>query len=245
MKITQVEPQKTLRLRSGRRRFNVFLDGEFAFGADEDLVVSERLVSGKIIDENDLNHLIEEAEMGKLMEKMYGLFSIRQRSEREVRDYLKNLSFKRKLKDQDEISSLAIDQLIEKLKKKEMLNDSEFAKAWVEGRRRSKQKSIRALKMELMKKGIGREVIEEVLRLADARSGSSIFQSEEDLAGKALEKKMRVWKSLPRPEFKKKAISYLMRQGFDYSLIKNLVENVLKKEYTGYSEIKDSYEDDF
>ena len=47
------------------------------------------------------------------------------------------------------------------------------------------------------------------------------------------------------PEFKKKAYGYLMRQGFDYSLIKNLVENVLKKEYTTGSEIKDTYEDDF
>ncbi len=232
--ITSVEPQK-----KNPRRYNIFLDGEFAFGADEDLVVSERLVPGKVIDENDLNHLIEEAEIGKLMEKMYGLFSVRARSEKEVRDYLKNLSFKRKLKDREEISNLTIDQLVEKLKQKEMLNDLEFAKAWVESRRRSKGKSIRALKMELMKKGIGREIIEEVT------SDQSQESSEKDLASKALEKKMRVWKNLSRPEFKKKAISYLMRQGFDYSLIKILVENVLKREYTTSSEIREQDEDDF
>lgn len=220
-KITQVEPQKTLRLRSGRRRFNIFLDGEFAFGADEDLVVSERLVPGKIVDENDLNHLIGEAEIGKLMEKMYRLFSVRQRSEKEVRDWFRIKNHELRIKGEEERCEMVVDQLVEKLKQKEMLNDLQFAKLWVEGRRRSKQKSIRALKVELMKKGIGREIIEE------ATSDKSQESSEEILAEKALEKKIRVWKNLPKPEFKKKAISYLMRQGFDYSLIKGILSNLV------------------
>ena len=41
-KITSVEPQK-----KNPKRFSIFLDGEFAFGADEDLVVDKRLVVAK------------------------------------------------------------------------------------------------------------------------------------------------------------------------------------------------------
>ena len=83
-KITSVEPQK-----KNPKRFNVFIDGEFAFGADEDLVVNYRLIPGKNIDSQVFKKLLSEAEVGKLMERMYNLFSIRQRSEKEVRDYLK------------------------------------------------------------------------------------------------------------------------------------------------------------
>jgi len=144
VKITQVEPQK-----KNPHRFNVFIDGEFVFGADEDLVVEQRLIPGKIIDQTLLEKLIFEAEVGKLIERMYSLFNIRPRSEKEVRTYLKNLSFNRKVKDQEEISDLAIDSLVEKLKQKRLLDDKQFAKDWVESRRRSKQKGERVLKMEL------------------------------------------------------------------------------------------------
>lgn len=231
-KITSVEPQQTLRLlrqnsgqvRSGCKRFNIFLDGVFAFGADEDLVVNQRLVVGKIFSQEDLKKFLYEAEVGKLMEKMYGLFSVRMRSEKEVRDYLKNLSFKRKLKEKEELSDLIIDATVERLKQKEMLNDLQFAKLWVEGRRRSKQKGINALKSELYKKGIGKEIIDEVLNQESRIMNQEL--SEEELAKLALEKKMRVWKNLPPQEFKKKAIPYLMRQGFDYSVIKEILGNL-------------------
>lgn len=213
-KITQIEPQK-----KNPKRFNVFIDGIFAFGADEDLIISERLVVGKIIEPRGLDKLLYEAEVGKLMGRMYGLFSIRARSEKEVRDYLKNLSFKRKMKDQDEISKTSIDLIIERLKQKNMLNDLEFAKAWVEGRRRSKNLGIRALKMELVKKGVRREIVDEVLS-----EPFDSAQGEEELAKLALEKKMRVWKNLDPEELKKKAIEFLLRKGFEYEIVKTVLD---------------------
>ena len=208
MKITQVEPQK-----KNPKRFNLFLDGEFAFGADEDLVVNRRLVVGKIISAEELDKILFEAEVGKLMEKMYRLWNIRQRSEREIRNYFR-------IKGKEEISQLAIDALVETLKKKGMVNDLEFAKAWVEARRR-KQKGIRAIKAELFQKGIDKEIIEEALRLIDTRSGQV---SEEDLAKLALEKKLKYWKNLPALEFRKKAFEFLMRRGFEYDVVKEVVE---------------------
>jgi len=216
-KVTSVEPQK-----KNQHRFNIYLDEQFAFGADEDLVVDHRLVVGKLLDTSDVEKLLFEAEVGKLMERMYRLFNIRQRSEQEVRRYLKNLSFKRKVKEQDEISDVAIELLINKLEQKRLISDEEFAKAWVEARRKSKQKGIRALKAELYQKGIDRQIIEEVL--ADELEGT-----EEQLATQALEKKMKVWKNLPSFEFKKKAYQFLMRRGFEYEVVKDIVENLMKK----------------
>ncbi|MCL5784963.1 MAG: RecX family transcriptional regulator [Patescibacteria group bacterium] len=218
-KITSVESQK-----KNPKRFNIFLDGQFAFGADEDLIVNYRLVRGKIVQPQEVEKLVFESEVGKLMERMYGLFSVRMRSEKEVRDYLKNLSFKRKIKDKEEISDLVIDLLIERSKQKGMINDLEFAKAWVEARRRSKQKGKMILKMELLQKGIDREVVEEVLS-----EPFDYAQGEEELAKQALEKKMKSWKNLLEVELKKKATEFLLRKGFEYQIVKEAVANVIKK----------------
>lgn len=230
-KITSVEPQKkTLRLlrqssgqvRSGQgpKRFNIFLDGEFTFGADEDLVVEYRLVPGKVLDTQDMEKMLFEAEVGKLMERMYRLWNVRPRSEKEVREYLRNLSFRRKVKGSDEISDRAIDLLVSKLKQKRLLSDEEFAKAWVEGRRRSKKKGKVALKQELFQKGIDKEIIEGVLdQITD--------ETEQELAKQALEKKMKSWKNLEHQEFKKKAFEFLMRKGFEYDVVKEVIEKAI------------------
>lgn len=222
-RVTSVEPQ-TLRLRSGSsRRFNIYLDGEFAFGADEDLVVDWRLVPGKALNTSLVEKLLFETEIGKLMERMYRLFNLRLRSEKEVRDYLRNLSFKRKVKGQEEISETALELLINKLKQKGLLSDEQFAKAWVQSRRRTKKKGKIALKAELYQKGINRDLIEEVLE------EESTPESEKQLAQQALVKKMKVWKSLPLLEFRKKSYEFLLRRGFEYEVVWEVIENYLKK----------------
>lgn len=217
-KITSVEPQK-----KNPKRFNVFLDGVFAFGADEDLVVEYRLIVGKQLAPEDVEKLLFEAEVGKLMERMYGLFNIRQRSEKEVRDYLKNLSFKRKIKDKEEISEKSMNLLIDKLKQKRLLNDEEFAKSWVEAR--SKKKGIQAVKSELYKKGISKDIIEDIL------SEQSSLKQQEIVAQSLLQKRLPRFKNLPSLEKKKKAYEFLMRRGFEYDVVKEVVEKLEKLEY--------------
>lgn len=219
MKVTLVEPQK-----NSSKRFNVYLDGQFAFGADEDTIVDFRLVPGKEITKEILDKLLSEVEVGKLMERMYGLFNIRQRSEREVRNYLRQLSFKRKLKEREEISEVVTENLIDKLKRKGLINDAEFAKSWAEARRRGKKKGVNIIKQELFQKGISREVIEEIIN-------NNEVGSEERLAEEALLKRLKRLENLEPIEFKKKAIEFLIRRGFEYSIAKEVVEKFSKKRY--------------
>ncbi|OGE14492.1 hypothetical protein A3F00_03985 [Candidatus Daviesbacteria bacterium RIFCSPHIGHO2_12_FULL_37_11] len=218
MKITQVEPQKS------KGRFNIFLDGQFAFGADEDLVVDNRLVIGKEIAQEDLGKILQEAEVGKLMERMYRLFNIRQRSEKEILDYLKNLSFKRKLKGQEEISLIICTTTVGQLKKKGLINDKEFARSWIESR--SKKRGKKLIKMELLQKGISRDIVEDILN--DSNHFNKV--SEEQVAENLLQKKVKVWKNLPEMEMKKKSTDFLLRRGFEYPVAKLTIEKLLKKE---------------
>jgi regulatory protein len=219
MKVTSVEPQKKSASRR-TKRFNIFLDGQFAFGADEDLVVDYRLVVGKNIEAGDLEKILFDAEVGKLMERVYGLSSFRMRSEKEIRDFLKRLSFKRKLKGGEEISPIVIESTIDRAIKKGLISDLAFAKAWIDSR--SKKYGINRIKQELFQKGIDREVVEEVI---EGLSSENVEQTAE----KVLEKKIKVWKNLSKLEFRKKATDYLMRRGFEYPLIKTVIDNFLQK----------------
>lgn len=212
-KVTSVEPQK-----KNPKRFNVFLDGEFAFGADEDLVVNRRLMVGKIIAPEDMEKILFEAEVGKLMEKMYRWFALRQHSEKEVRDYFKVKNAELRIRKEAERSRVVVDAVIETLKKKGLLNDLEFAKAWAEARRKSKQKGIKAIKAELFQKGIDKEIIEKVV--SEQAKGCG----EEELAKQALEKKMKYWKNLDPKKLYSKAIEYLLRKGFEYEIVKTVLD---------------------
>ncbi|MBI2039975.1 RecX family transcriptional regulator [Candidatus Microgenomates bacterium] len=214
-KITSVESQK-----KNPRRFNIYLDGAFAFGADEDLVVEYRLVPGKLLEESDVEKLLFEAEVGKLMERMYRLWNIRPRSEKEVRNYLRSLSFKRKVKDKEEISEVVVELLIQKLRQKGMVDDEKFAKEWVRSKRISKYKGNRAITAELLQKGVDRNIIIEALK------GDG---NQTELAESALERKASKWKNLDSMEFRKKAYEFLMRRGFEYEVVKEVVENLNKK----------------
>ncbi len=104
-----------------------------------------------------------------------------------------------------------------------MLNDLEFARSWVESRKKKKGK--RLIKQELIQKGINKEIIEEILN----NSNHLNRVDEQKVAENLIEKKMKIWKNLSSLEFKKKAYDFLMRRGFDWEIVKCVVENILKK----------------
>ncbi len=216
MKITLLEQQK-----KNPRRYNLYIDGKYAFGADEDTIVKFRLVPGKEIASDEIHSLLIETEVGKLMERMYGLFSVRDRSEGEIRTYLKQLSFKKQVKGDEEISGMVQEMLIDRLIEKDLLNDVRFAEAWVNARRRSKSKGKLAIKAELIKKGIDRSVIDQVLNEEHSST------DEKSLAEKALQKKLSSWSSLDGIKKKQKALEFLMRKGFDYDVAKQVVAKCL------------------
>ncbi len=221
MKITLVEKQK-----KNRNRYNIYLDGKFAFGADEDSVVEHRLVVGKELAEEDLERVLFATEVGKLMERMYGLFSLRMRSEKEIRDYLQQLNFKRKLKDIEPLAEIAVEALITRLKEKDLINDERFANEWIYARRTSKQKGMQAIMAELYQKGIAREIIQQAFEVAND-AGSL---GEEAMAMQTLEKKVKNPEILENLKERQRILGFLMRKGFSYDVARGAIDKYLKKE---------------
>ena len=96
------------------------------------------------------------------------------------------------------------------LKKNKLLDDKEFAKMWVRDRNTLRPSGSFLLKLELKKKGIADDIIEEIL----------MAQTDEPLARKALESKSRYREA----DFQKKA-AFLARRGFKTSVIYKILKN--------------------
>ena len=80
--VTSIEPQKK------KERFNIFVDGKFAFGLDAETVVKSGLKIGQEISEKEIEKLVFENEIKKLMEKALRFLAFRPRSEKEVHSQL-------------------------------------------------------------------------------------------------------------------------------------------------------------
>ena len=82
-KITRLKAQKN------KKRVNVYLDGQFAFGLDADNLLKAGLKVGQELTEKQVENLVFKNESQKLLDKACRFLSYRPRSEKEVRDYLK------------------------------------------------------------------------------------------------------------------------------------------------------------
>jgi len=137
--------------------------------------------------------------------------SLRPRSEKEVINYLK----KRK------VPSFIFEKIFEILRQQKLIDDWKFAKWWIEQRETFKPKGKIALKAELKQKGVSSEIIEKVLAHID----------EENLAKKALARKIESYRMLPPEEFLRKIFQFLSYRGFSWQIVRKIIfeEKVAKK----------------
>lgn len=153
----------------------------------------------------------------KLKDYALKLLSIRPRSKEEIRGKLLWFSIKRG------ISAKLVEKLTEELVSHNFLNDEEFAIWWVEQRRSFRPKGQRAIRFELQGKKVDKEIIDKVLKRNKGETG------EFELAQKLVGKKLSLYKN-ETPEIKKRKItSLLLRRGFDWEIVKKVIDSLLKK----------------
>ena len=183
-------------------RVNIYVNEKLAFSLDVTQVVDFKLKIGKILSETEFEELKRASEFGKLYQRTLEWVLLRPRSIRETNDYLYKKIYEKKL------DKNYIDLVIDKLRDKKYLDDFKFAEWYVENRFVKKGVSLKRLKMELFKKGVSKEIVEEVL------AGSERNDVEE--IKKIIAKKQNKYDE-------QKLIQYLCRQGFDYQLSRELV----------------------
>ena len=220
-------------------RVNVFVNGKYSFSLDVAQVVDMGVKVGRIVSEDELADFKKASEFGKAYQRALEWVLMRPRSKRELQDYLKRREMQGEAKERkkdwerdreiadliargEDIDAKRLERRTERAKKrikydfKELIterliergyvDDEKFARYYVENRFVKKGVSQKRLKMELMKKGVDTEIIEEVL---DGRD------DEEEIL-KIIAKKRAKYDD-------EKLTAYLLRQGFEYDLVRELV----------------------
>ena len=146
-RVTAIKPQRN------NKRVNIYLDGEFSFGLDLENFVTLGLRLDQELTNKQIKEIKDKSDKAKILNKVLSFATLRPRSEKEIQDW-----FKRK-----RIDVLIHQYILDKLKKFELIDDSKFAKWWVEQRLAFKKPSKRILNYELRIKGIKQETIDNVL----------------------------------------------------------------------------------
>lgn len=187
-------------------RYSIYVDGKFAFGLSEAALLESRLVGGQEIDATQLATLKKDAAADKAYGNALRYVAMRPRSTWEVQTYLRR----------KEVDEPLADQIIERLRRVDLIDDLSFARAWVANRRLLKATSKRKLRLELMQKHVPEQAIETVLREDET--------DEHDVLRQLIERKRR------RYPDDTKLMQYLARQGFGYDEIKRALQSFASPE---------------
>jgi len=191
-RITAIEPQK-----KDPQRVSIFVDGEFSAG------LSCELAAGLRVDQQ-----IDPEELQALADRDIYLGS-RARSRAEVARRLAQAGY----------SAEATEAALQRLEEQDLVDDARLAREWVEYRLREKQIGVDRLRMELGRKGIGRE------RVAAALEGRE--EEQESALKEFARRRLERMKTEPRADVRRRLSQLLRQRGFDWDSIRAAVDELL------------------
>ena len=207
-KITKIEVQKR-----NKERVNVYIDNVYTFSAYSELIYKENLKVNSEVDEEKLLRIAQKENVSKCKETALRIIERSYKTEKEMQNKLIEKGY----------DSESVGIAINFLKEYNFINDNNYVKMYIKDRisTQGKQK----IKYSLIRKGISADIIEEFLE--DIES--------EDEKSAAIELAKKKYKSISRTEtdrFKlwNKLCRYLVGRGYDYSVSKEVVNEVLDRD---------------
>jgi regulatory protein len=185
-----------------KERVNIYLDDKYALAVTA--IVAATLTKGQYLTDAEIEQLRDHDERDKAYEQSIRFLGYRARSQAEVERHLQQKGY----------SPEAVSETVNRLLAQHYLDDEAFARTWLNDRQRFRPRSQQALRYELRQKGVAEEVISTALSDLD----------ETELAWAAMKQKLFQWQHLSEDDFKKKALGYLGRRGFNYELARTVTE---------------------
>lgn len=198
MLVTAIIKQK-----SDETRYNVFIDGVYAFALPMQDILFFKLKEGYAVSEETVKYIRDSLLYIKAQDTALHYIGYKMRTVQEIR---------RKLTEK-EYTADVIERVIAFLEKYGYADDREYCRRYIQEKMRTKPKSAYALKIELKQRGVDSGVIEAVM--------GEIQMDEAADAFAWLEKKSRgQWP--PEDEKKKKKLQdFLLRKGYSYDRIRD------------------------
>jgi regulatory protein len=181
------------------------------FFVSDEVVYRRNIRKGLVISLKEMTQLIYEDDLVKARD--YGLFLLnyKMRTEKEIEDKLKEKNFS------DEVIQKTVERLIDY----GFIDDEKYAELYL--KQRIAQRGARTIEHELAKKGVSREIANELL--------DELGDEEESAALEACKKKVRNLRGrgLEEGRVKEKTYRFLLSRGYDYNLIKKVYNLTLEE----------------
>jgi regulatory protein len=192
------------------QRVNIFIDGQFAIGISLATLAAESLFVGLPIDEELWARLEAAGRAEKAMLAAMRLLDARPRSSAELR-----LRLRRK-----EYEPEVIERALARLAELGLVDDAAFSRYWVESRQSFRPRGQLALRDELRRKGVGRELIDAALAESDSDP-----EAEQERAMTLARGALRRYADAPdRHSFQRRLGGFLQRRGFTLDTIRPIID---------------------
>lgn len=175
------------------------------------------LRKGNEISSDRFSFLVEENEKHKIKTEAINYLARRIHSEKELRTKLLRKRHRTKM----------IDEIIDELKDKELIDDYKYGLIFTEEKMRTKLWGEKRIKGELIKRGINFELIAQVIK--EKFPEGNKLNDAVTLAGKKMKTLSKY--DIERRKLAERIYSYLASRGYDYQTSREAVEKVLDENF--------------
>ena len=196
-----------------RRRADVSFEDGTALSLGLDLIVERGLAVGATLTPVQRRDLETEDQRRLAVAGALRLLAAHPRSEKDLRQRLRRRG----------LPPPAVDAAVERMKELGYLNDTAFARFWVDSRQAATPRSRRYVSFELQRQGVDRETAEEaVADIADV-----------DVAYDAAQRRLRALRGLDRPAFERRLGAFLSNRGFGYGVARQVIDRCWSEQAAG------------
>lgn len=207
-KIIRITTQK-----KRKNRYNVFLDdgqGEkFGFAVDEAILIEFNLRKDLELDDTTIATLVQKDTLHKSYTLAINFLSYRMRTKKEIYDYLVK----------KEVDEEHITKIMDRLFDEGLIDDKQFAEAFVRTRIETAGKGPLLVKKELLEKGVSAKIANEATELYT-------YEIQHEKATKLVDKKLNTNKSHSFQKQLQQLRASLMQKGFTQEIAKDVLADI-------------------
>lgn len=226
---------KINKIQKKNNKYKIVLEDKTVIETYDEIIIKENILYKKEITEELKTRIEKQNKYYEIYNNILKYIKTKLRSEKEIRDYIRK----------NEIDKTTEEELVKKLKQTKLIDDETYTYAYVHDRIRFSNDGPYKIKKDLQKQKIEENIIEEEINKLDEE------EIKEKLKKQIL-KKLNSNNKYSNNMIKQKLINYFLNQGYEKSMISEIIEenlkedkNIIKKEYDKlYNKLKNKYDEE-
>ena len=189
-----------------RNKYRVYFEDSSSVDLYEDIILKHSLLLKKEVTKKQLEIIVNDNKKEEIYDVSLKYISIKMRSKKEIKDYLKR-------KEYDDID---IKNTISRLEKNNLINNKEYARAYIIDRINLSNDGPNKIKKDLIHEGIEEEVINQYIDKID-------YDELYNKLDRLIDKKIVSLKKYSGEVLKQRLIGYFINLGYSIDMIESII----------------------